>query len=206
MITIKDEEPLCELFASLIHLKDHLMVNARVMSASIADFATVLASHGYTLEGINPDGIGHRFSSAHLSIDLLAPDGLGNRANLITIAPARTVQVPGGTQALRRTQLFDIQAGLAEGSLPAPNLAGAILIKARAVEVDDLPNEQLKDLAFLLSIAPDPVAMREELTGNERKWLRARKELEARSSPAWRALEQDAAEDGYAVFRYLIDR
>lgn len=35
-----------------------------------------------------------------VSIDVLAPEGLGSRTDLTTTPPGRTLQVPGGTQAL----------------------------------------------------------------------------------------------------------
>ena len=36
-----------------------------------------------------------------LAIDVLAPEGVGARADLSTEAPGRTIEVPGGTQALQ---------------------------------------------------------------------------------------------------------
>jgi len=42
-------------------------------------------------------------------IDLLAPEGVGEHADLTTTAPGRTLQVPGGTQALSRTELVTVQ-------------------------------------------------------------------------------------------------
>ena len=39
------------------------------------------------------------------SIDVLAPEGVGERTDLTTSPPGHTLQVPGGTQALRRAEL-----------------------------------------------------------------------------------------------------
>lgn len=58
--------------------------------------------------------------------------------------------VPGGTQALRRTELVEVAIGAHRGQIPRPSLLGALIIKARAVEVDDVPENQREDVAFLL--------------------------------------------------------
>jgi hypothetical protein len=88
-----------------------------------------------------------------------------------------------------------------EGSVPRPNLLGAILVKARAVAVDDVPEAQLEDLAFLLSLVSDPYEMQGQLTRSERGWLRKRTELLDGGAAAWRAV--DNAEDGRLALRIL---
>lgn len=183
-----------------------LVVNARIVGTKIADFARALEESGYTLEGMNSDGIGHTFTDGCISFDLLAPDGLASaRLNLRTVGTARTDSVPGGTQALRRTETVEIQVGGTVGVVPRPNLAGAILIKARAVDVDDVPRAQLADLAFLLSLIKDPAGMREELSNRERGWLRRRTELSERDSAVRDTLAAGEADDALAAFQILTD-
>lgn len=183
-----------------------IVVNARIVGQTVRDFALLLEDEGFELEGINTDGIGHRFKSGDVSIDLLAPDGLKpGTESLTTISPARTVQVPGGTQALRRTELVDVQGGKMVGRLPRPDLLGAILLKARAVDVDDVPSAQLLDLAFLLSLVGDPLAMRGAISSSERSWLRRRKELQDPAAETWRSLAVDDADEGRAVYRILTE-
>ena len=65
------------------------------------------------------------------------------------------------------------------------------------VDVDDLPAA----LAFLLTLVLDPFAMRSELRGGERSWLRRRSELLDADAPAWRAVEE--ADDGLAALKIL---
>lgn len=67
---------------------------------------------------------------------MLAPEGLGPRTDITTTPPGRTLQVPGGTQAIARTELLPIAAGDSEGLVPRPSLLGAIIIKAAAVDAD----------------------------------------------------------------------
>jgi len=119
------------------------------------------------------------------------------------MAGARTLEVPGGTQALRRSAEAEVRLGAREGALPRPDLLGAILVKARAVEVDDLPDAQRRDVAFLLSLVPDPWAMREDLRGQERKWLARRKELGDPGHPAWSGIQ--AAADGQIALEVLSE-
>jgi hypothetical protein len=82
------------------------------------------------------------------------------------------------------------------GAVPRPSLLGAIVLKARAVDVDDVPANQREDLAFLLSLAASPRRLASELTKGDRKALRARKELLDPRHPAWLTVE--GAEDGPA--------
>lgn len=148
--------------------------------------------------------MGHRFSNGIVSIDVLAPDGIGERASLTTITPARTIRVPAGTQALRRTEMVDVLVDGDHSHLPRPNLLGAILLKARAVAVDDAPRSQLLDLAFLLSLVASPSDMHRELARSERSWLRSRQELLDRNAQPWRLLEQEDADNGFLALQILI--
>jgi hypothetical protein len=116
-----------------------LLVNIRLLRDGTERTSRLLLETGFTLLDPNPFGIGHRFDNGRVQVDVLAPEGLSERASRITIPPARTVSVPGGTQALHRTELIDVVLGEQVGQIPRPNLLGAILIKARAVGVDDVP-------------------------------------------------------------------
>ena len=183
-----------------------LVVNARVIGTKITKFAQALQDAGYLLEGISTEGVGHRFSNEKVSLDLLAPDGIdGARIDLTTIAPARTISVPGATQALNRSELVSVNVNGIRGQIPRPNLLGAILVKARAVDVDDVPESQLQDLAFLLSIVADPDELRADLSNSERGWLRRRAELVEREATPWLALAPEDADNGFAAHRVLSD-
>ncbi len=67
-----------------------------------------------------------------------------------------------------------------------PSLLGAILVKARAIAVDDEPQAQRTDLAFLLSLVPDPDLLTLEMSTAERRWLRRHAEFADSDSP-WMA-------------------
>ena len=56
------------------------------------------------LDGMSPEMFAHRFRRGAASIDVLAPEGLGERTDLTITPPGHTLQVPGGTQALQRAE------------------------------------------------------------------------------------------------------
>jgi hypothetical protein len=183
-----------------------VLVSVRVAPDAIERICRLLVRLQLHLDGVSAGGVGHRFTDVErkVRIDVLAPDGLDRkRARLTTVGPAHTVCVPGGTQALHRSEPVDVRLGELRGQIPRPDLLGAILIKARAVEVDDAPEAQRGDLAFLLSLVRDPRALVGQLHGKERAWLRRRRELLDRTAAWWRLLPPDDAEDGQLAFRII---
>lgn len=180
-----------------------LLVNARIATGAIPRFAAAITAREFELDGVDPFGVGHRFTREGVSVDILAPEGLGSRADLTTTPPARTVEVPGGTQALQRTELVTVAAGRLEGTVPRPSLLGALVIKAAAVEVDDLPDAQRQDLVFLLGLVADPVAMQEEMTSTDRRRLRHRREMQDADHPAWRTLSAADRRRAFAALSLL---
>ena len=163
-----------------------LMMDVRALSRATHEASLVLEGLGYELEPPTPDGRGHRFRRGDALVDILAPDGIGARASLITIPPARTITVAGGSQALNRSRDVPVALDGNEFVLPCPSLLGGILIKTRAVDVADDPDKHRRDLALLLSAVDDPRSLRDGLRGTERRWLRRRGELLDPSHPAWR--------------------
>jgi hypothetical protein len=120
-----------------------------------------------------------------------------------TVPPLYTVEVPGGSQALRRTEVVEITVGGARGVLPRPNLLGAILVKTRAIAVDDAKESQRLDTAFLLTLVPDPQELAATITAPEKGWLRAQPELNDPDRMWWRA-QREHREWGIYVLRTLM--
>lgn len=125
--------------------------------------------------------LGYRFDVAGQAVDLLGPDGL--KSPPITLGNRETVEIPGGTQALKRTEIVTISIpDTVPTPIRRPSLLGAILLKARALTVHERPRDQEQDLILLLGFVEDPRAMRRELTGSEKSWLRkAYENLDLRS-------------------------
>jgi hypothetical protein len=91
----------------------------------------------------------------------------------LTIGKLQTIQIPGGTQALKRTELIEIVVDDQPVHLRRPTLIAAILLKARALPVHSRPDDQRHDLITLLALLDDPRSAREQLTNGETRWLRA---------------------------------
>jgi hypothetical protein len=139
--------------------------------ASVEKIARALADDGFVLEPPSPtDGVSHRWCRGGLIVDLLAPDGL--RRDPPMIGGVRTVQIPGGSQALARTETVEVVIGVAIAQVRRPTLLGALLIKARSILVHADPAAQRADLVLLLSLIEDPSATAKELKGREQSWLR----------------------------------
>lgn len=115
---------------------------------------------------------------------------------------AHTVEVPGGTQALHRSQRVEVEVGDVRGSVPRPNLLGAILLKARAVDVDDAPeNQRVTRLAP--GLVPDPNLIVKELGKHGRSWIARRREMDDRDAARWRGLSTPPARAGLATLRVV---
>ena len=181
-----------------------VLVNARVVTGGVREFVKAIEAIGFALTGTSPEGLAHRYKRDGVSVDVLAPEGLGSRTDLTTTPPGRTLQVPGGTQALNRTELLPVIFGSHQGLVPRPSLLGAIVGKSVAVEVDDVPEAQRLDLALLLSLIEDPLAMASELTTKDRQRLQARSEKLDASQQAWAGLSDEQADRGRAALRILI--
>ena len=168
-----------------------LVVDARVRPPAIPAMAGVLDELGFRLGEIGPDDVGHRFVRESVSIDLLAPEGAGERTNLSLGGGVDTVPIPGGTYALNRTALIDASVAGRVGRLPRPDLAGAIVIKALAAQADRRrgPERHLGDLAFLLSLVDDPFVLADELGDANRRRVRGVVALSDGGVPAWRDLD-----------------
>lgn len=110
-----------------------VIIDLRVEPAGLARVHQTLTDAGFDQAFPSTDGIAHRYTRGGATIDVLAPDGLGSRARL-ALGSGRTIEAPGGSQALVRGGL--VQVELADGSavlVRRPTLVGALLGKVAAV-------------------------------------------------------------------------
>jgi hypothetical protein len=122
-------------------------------AGSFERIVKALTADGFELRDPGPFEIGHGWERDGVVLDLLAPDGL--REDPRVSGHVRTVQVPGGTQALARTEVLDVE------------IDGV----TRSLLVHDDPDAQRTDLILLLSLIDDPRATAQQLKGRERQWL-----------------------------------
>jgi len=171
-------------------------VDVRANQEAIRRLCAWLESRQFRLEGMNKDGIGHRFVSTtypgpgQVKFDVLAPDNVGQRADLTTSPPARTVSAPGTRYALDTTEAIEIVLRGRSGHVLRPSLIAALLAKAAAttIPVRENPDRDWRDAAFLLTLVADPIAVAAELTRGQKRRLRTIRPLLDEDHPAWRQL------------------
>jgi len=129
-----------------------------------------------------------RFVRGTEQVDLLAPDHLGAHADLTTIAPAATTEIPGGSRALAPRRAVDVDvAGIGSGSIPIPSLAGAIVLKVSAWQARKAARDA-EDLVRLLALVEDVEVVRGDLKPEERRRLGRVAPLADRAYRGWRVV------------------
>lgn len=159
------------------------LIDVRALTRATREAALRLERAGFVAEQ-TADGLAYRFVRGPDIVDVLAPDHLGRRTDIVTAPPGKTIAAIGGRQALDRRRLVVVDVAGESFSVPIPSLLGAIIIKARVCASSALPKHR-HDLARLLALVDDVGAMRQEMSPNERKYLRARSELRDDRHPAW---------------------
>jgi hypothetical protein len=187
-------------------------VDIRTDQQAIRRLCIWLGSRRFELEGTSTDGIGHRYlSSAYqgpgrVLFDVLAPDNVGERADLTTSPPARTVSAPGSRAALDAARPVQVAFGDQTGHVLCPSLLTAILAKGAATTIPVRENRDRDwvDAAFLLSLVPDPVAAGADISSGQRRGLRVLRPLLDENHRAWRSLGE-RSQLGNTTLRFLLD-
>ena len=177
------------------------VVDARGATGATRTMATLLQTQGWELDTkhLDVDGHGYRFVCDGLEFDVIAPEGMGARADLTTVPPLRAPQLAGARQALDRTERVAVNLDGRTSVLPRPDLLGALVVKACAAASDHVrgPHRHLEDLARLYRLVTDPAALTP--TAKDRKRLRDTAE------PAWEVLDDPADRAaGQAARRLLV--
>ena len=206
-----------------------VVADVRAEQGLTAWVARWLTEHGFHLAGINGFGIGHRFerasadagSTGRVLVDVLAPEGLGERTSIQTSPPARTIEVPAASQALARAQAVHLSVatdrpvpGLrASGHVLLPTHLSAIIAKATATSIVNrvAPDRDWVDVAFLVATLPDPYAISpDDLAPKDRRRLGKLKALRNVDHAAWRAVAAlpdgpDLVREGRFALDVLLD-
>lgn len=140
----------------------------------LSSIDAALRRDGFVLAGPDRDGYAFRYARDALIVDVLSPDGSASPPDLG--GGHKAIGVPGGSQALSRSETVSVTIGERSFHLRRPTLLGALLIKARSLTVHSDPESQRDDLLRLLALVEDPRAMAAELKPSERRWLRAAQE------------------------------
>ena len=184
-----------------------VLADIRADSRAVTQVVAQLEASAFDLAGISADGLAHRYVRAAepraVVVDVLAPEGLGERTDLTTSPPGRTLEVPGGTQALARTELVTVVHEGRRGEVPRPSLIAAIVAKAAAVELAD-PARHYRDLALLCALVIDPFEMLDQMTKKDRQRLRKAKRLSDDAHPAWLLVPEQIRAQGQIAFGVLL--
>ncbi|MRG59974.1 hypothetical protein GE115_08845 [Agromyces sp. CFH 90414] len=180
------------------------VVDLRARPTMLRELTAALVSVGFAADGITADGHQHRWMRGRAKIDVLIPDGIGERAASATgIGGATTLQAPGTTQALGRAQPVRVQHGSRVGRIDRPTMLGALVAKAAALEIADGVRGQRHIIDFC-NLAP--LVARADLIGptpKDRQRLR-RMLAKAEQHPGIIA-SVDGAADGLRRIAMAID-
>ncbi len=118
-----------------------VVINVVESPGAIRAFASQLLQRGLEFGDVSPAGTGGRFTKpadpgpGSIMIDVLVPEGLGERTDITNVPAAKTVQVPGSRQGLERSHQVAVRVPDFEGVVRRPSLLGALVAKAAATAV-----------------------------------------------------------------------
>ena len=136
-----------------------------------------------------------------------SPEGLGKRARIFTVPPARTASAPASSTLISRAVAVPVAlASGAAGVVHRPTVLGALVGKAAATKIPVRDNRERdwQDAALLLSLLDDPMAARQRLTKGDRRNLRVLTGLLNPGNKAWAALPPERRRLGQAAARLLL--
>ena len=132
-----------------------VVVNLRVDPGGLDRINRVLVDAEFVQDLPSPAGVAHRYRRGGASVDVLAPDHLGNRATL-QLGFGRTIESPGTTQAFLRSG--QVRVELSDGAaalIRRPTLIGAVVGKIAAVTelVSQSPAERARHMRDVDALA-----------------------------------------------------
>jgi hypothetical protein len=131
-----------------------VVVDLRIEPAALARIHLVLTRAGFDQAPPSRDGVAHRYRRAGATVDVLASDHRGRRAPL-TLGIGRTIEAPGASQALVRSDTVRVELDDgAAGLVRRPTLVGALLGKVAATQIRSLsPADRAKHVRDVDSLA-----------------------------------------------------
>jgi hypothetical protein len=176
-------------------------------AVTVASVAARLREMGFAV--VDPgwsDAPAHRLRRGSDVVDLLVADHLpGSRRP--RLAGRAAMAADGGAQALARTLRVTVVVGDQEVELAAPDLLGALVLKAAAYGADSRDRERhLRDGALLAALVTDHAGELVRLQGPDRKRLRRlRDALGDPLQDAWLLLPDDLRQRGQDTLRILAE-
>jgi hypothetical protein len=165
------------------------VLDVRASNDMLAQFTGALSDLGFTPD-TSGEGLQHRWVRADdaAQIDVLLPDGIGPRAaSRHGIGGAPTLETPGGSQALTRSESIEVTVGERTGRVRRPNLVGALIMKAAAhttADSDTAKGRHRRDFLTLSSLVAARDFRTAALRPKDRKRLRTMVEAVRRDQAA----------------------
>jgi hypothetical protein len=97
-----------------------VVVNLRAQPDGLARVHEALVGAGFRQDSPSPDGAAHRYRRGDAVFDVLAPDNVGERAQL-SLGVGRTIEAPGTTQASHRSGVVTVELDGSSGVIRRPN-------------------------------------------------------------------------------------
>lgn len=108
------------------------VIDVRARPNMLRIFTQALTELGFSASGISAEGVQHRWVRDEATIDVLLPEGVGEKAALRTgVTASPTIPTPGGTQALDRSESVAVSVEGREGYVRRPTLVGALVRRRR---------------------------------------------------------------------------
>lgn len=150
------------------------VIDVRAEPLMLNRFTDTLTDIGFAPDRISADGLQHRWRRDKAQLDVLLPDGIGERAASRTgVTGSPTLSTPGGTQALHRSEPVEITVEGRAGSILRPTLVGALVAKAAAHTSpgDSARQRHRYDFATLASLIAATDFRAETLSAKDRRRL-----------------------------------
>lgn len=153
-------------------------------------FTGELQRLGFTSPGVSAEGHEHRWLNGDAQIDVLIPHGLSSPHLITGITGSPTVMTRGGEQALRRSEIVEVTVGDVVGTVPRPDLVGALVIKAAAMaNAGTALGRHRADFALLATMIQPSDTLANVSTVDRRRLKHgielARESAEAHQVPGW---------------------
>jgi hypothetical protein len=109
------------------------VVDVRADPKMLRIFTSTLVELGFASSGVSAEGLEHRWIRGVATVDVLLPEGIGERSrSRLGASGSPSLSTKGGTQALARSETVQVSVDGREGSVCRPNLVGALISKAAA--------------------------------------------------------------------------
>ncbi|MEA2026285.1 MAG: hypothetical protein U9O18_06310, partial [Chloroflexota bacterium] len=95
------------------------IIDVRAMALGTREAARRLLDHGFQPERPDRETV-YRFTRAGDIVDILAPEGLGPRADIVTVPPASTFRTVGGSRALQGRRRLAVSVDTKQFEVPVP--------------------------------------------------------------------------------------